>query len=147
MSNCNGETIRQKNIAFVYLSYWLPCTAGAAMNKSHRLATLRSRSIDHELDHEREKKAREVQLLILGKLCLVSFVPSTPTFKKLYLPVVFCCIVKRSKQVELLCHSCLIKSPLGMKRAIDCCIYIFLFSVLTTVFFLVYTFSFLSNYL
>ncbi|XP_014670196.1 PREDICTED: guanine nucleotide-binding protein alpha-4 subunit-like [Priapulus caudatus] len=36
------------------------------MNKCNKLATLRSRSIDHDLDHEREKRAREVQLLILG---------------------------------------------------------------------------------
>ena len=38
-----------------------------AMNKGGRAALARSKSIDHQIDEDRERRQREVQLLILGK--------------------------------------------------------------------------------
>jgi len=38
------------------------------MSKSSRTAVNRSKSIDHQLEEEREKKEKEVLLLVLGKL-------------------------------------------------------------------------------
>lgn len=37
------------------------------MNKGGRAALARSKSIDHQIDEDRERRQREVQLLILGK--------------------------------------------------------------------------------
>lgn len=38
-----------------------------AMNKSSRQAQARSKSIDHQIEEERERREKEIQLLILGE--------------------------------------------------------------------------------
>lgn len=38
------------------------------MSKGERAAMARSRSIDQQLDEERERKEKEIQILLLGKL-------------------------------------------------------------------------------
>ena len=52
----------------VLLSCLLQTLSWSSMSKSSRTAVNRSKSIDHQLEEEREKKEKEVLLLVLGKL-------------------------------------------------------------------------------
>ena len=53
----------------------------STMNKGGRAALARSKSIDHQIDEDRERRQREVQLLILGKSPLDPFTPLTSQVK------------------------------------------------------------------